>query len=130
MSDPSASDGPPTAAFILSLIAGIWMLAMSGMMAGWAPSWGGAGHGMMGGGMGNPGVMGTGWPWLGLVTGIGVLVGAIGLYARPSVAPTWGIVIVLAAAINLFIGMGGFLASLLGLIGGGLALAGPTQQSS
>lgn len=131
MSHQSSSNGPPIAAFVLSLIAGIWMLAMSGTMTGWAPSWGGPGGGMMGGGwMWNHGVMGSGWPWLGLATGIAVLVGAIGLYVRPTSAPSWGIVILVAAGINLFVGMGGFLASILGLIGGGLALAAAPQQPS
>ncbi len=131
MSEQDSSNGPPTAAFFLSLIAGIWMLAMSGMMAGWAPSWGGTGGGMMGGGwMAGHGVMGVGWGWLGIVTGLAVLVGAVGLYARPATAGSWGVVILAASAINLLVGMGGLLASVLGLIGGGLALAGTSQPSS
>ncbi len=128
MSD--ASPGTVTAAFVLSLIAGIWMVAMSVVMVGWAPSWGGLG-GMMGGGwMGGHGAMGIGWGWLGIVTGLAVLVGAVGLYARPATAASWGVVILVASALNLLVGMGGFLASILGLIGGVVALGGTSQPST
>jgi hypothetical protein len=118
----------PTAAFVLSLLAGLWMLAMGGWLMSWSPTnsqwgWGGMG-GMMGGGwMWGHGVLGLWWPWFGLLAGIVVLVGAVILYSRPSSAPAWGIVILIASALNLFVGMGGFLASVLGIIGGALALS-------
>lgn len=118
----------PTAAFVLSLIAGLWMLVMGGWMWSWGEAWGsgwsGLGPGMMG-----PGGAGWMWghglmlwaPWLGALVGIVVLVGAAALYARPEAASTWGIVIVVASAVNLFLGMGGLLASVLGIIGGAIA---------
>jgi len=112
----------PVAAFVLSLLAGGWMLFAGGMIfgSGWGP-------GPMGGMMGAGGWMwghglGMGWPWLGILAGIIVLVGAAMLYAQPKQAPRWGIVILIASALNLFLGVGGLLASLLGLIGGALAL--------
>jgi len=113
----------PSAAFALTLIAGIWILAMA--VSWWA--WGshpGPGPGMMGGWMSGRGVLGHGsaWMmWVGVVSGLVILSGAIGLYVRPSAAPVWGVVIVAAAAANLFVGFGGFLASILGVVGGTLA---------
>jgi len=64
---------------------------------------------------------------LSLLAGLVVLVGAAMLYARPESAPTWGLVIVVASALNLFLGMGGFLASVLGILGGALAMSGKPQ---
>lgn len=98
----------PVAAFVLSLLAGLWMLLAGGMMGGGSWMWS---HGMVGW-----------WPWFGVVAGIIVLVGAAMLYAQPRQAPAWGIAILVVSALNLFLGMGGLLASLLGLIGGALAL--------
>ena len=108
-------------AFVLSLLAGLWILAVGSMMSGshWGP-------GMMGGWMWGHGMMRgflPWWPWFGIIAGIIVLVGAAMLYARPEQCRGWGIAILVAAALNLFIGMGGVLASLLGISGGALALA-------
>jgi len=109
----------PVAAFVLSLLAGIWMVGAGIVMYPWA-DWGSWmwGHGMMGGHFG-----GVRLPWLGLVFGIVVLLGAAILYARPRVARAWGIVILVASAVNLLFGMGGLIASLLGIAGGVLAIA-------
>jgi hypothetical protein len=121
--EPRPSERPITA-FVLALLAGLWMLAVGGMMAGfnWGPGMMGGwmwGHGMMGGLAPSP----FWWPWFGIIAGIVVLVGAAMLYARPEQRQGWGIVILVASALNLLIGIGGVLASLLGLIGGALALA-------
>ena len=109
----------PVGAFVLSLLAGIWMVGAGIAMYGWVgpTSWM-WGHGMMGGYLG--------WhrlPWLGLVLGIVVLVGAVILYVRPTRAQGWGIAILVASAVNLLFGMGGLLASLLGIVGGAWAVA-------
>jgi len=95
---------------------------MSGYGLAWRSGWGDMG-GMMGGGgwMWGHGMV-SWWPWFGLLAGIVVLVGAAMLYAKPRQAHAWGIVILVASALNLFLGMGGILASLLGIIGGALAL--------
>lgn len=115
----------PTAAFVLSLLAGLWMLAAGGMM-------GGFGWGMMGrspgtGGWmwGQGGIRGLGvwWPWFGVVAGIVVLVGAVMLYVKPEQRRSWGVVIVVASALNFLLGMMGFLAGTLGVIGGVLAMS-------
>ncbi len=114
----------PTAAFILVLIAGIWILAMAVSWWGWGPP-PGASPGMMGGGwMRGRGALALGGPWtawLAVTTGVVLVAGAIGMYARPRTATAWGVVVIVAAAVNLFIGLGGFLASILGIVGGALA---------
>jgi hypothetical protein len=115
----------PTAAFVLSLLAGLWMLAAGGMMGGFG--WGG----MMGGWHGMGGWM-CGWgrrnfgvwsPWFGIFAGIVVLVGAVMLYVKPEQRRRWGVVILVASALNIFFGMMGLLAGTLGVIGGVLALS-------
>lgn len=63
------------------------------------------------------------WPWFGIVAGLIVLLGAAMLYSKPRQRHGWGMVILVLSALNLFLGMGGFLASVLGIIGGALALA-------
>jgi len=125
-------------AFVVSLIAGIWMLAMGGMM-GWGTmgGYGWAGNMMDDGGPGNAsnydwmwqhhrmmhGYWGGGmWSWIGVGSGIAVLIGAIALYSRPSTARAWGIVIVVASAVDLVAGAGGFLAAVLSVVGGVLAI--------
>jgi hypothetical protein len=117
---------PPTAAFVLSLLAGLWMLAAGGMMGGFG--WGG----MMGGWQGMHGWM---WgrsdvrgfplwsPWFGVAAGIIVLIGAVMLYVRSEQRRSWGIVILVVSALNIFLGMMGLVAGTLGVIGGVLALA-------
>lgn len=113
-----------TVPFVLSLLAGLWMLAAGGMMNGFG--WGG----MMGGWHGMGGWMlgqsirtfGVWWPWLGVFAGIAVLVGAVMLYARPEQRRSWGVVILVASALNIFFGMMGLLAGTMGVIGGVLAL--------
>ena len=110
----------PTAAFVLSLLAGLWMLAAGSMMGGFG--WGG----MMGGWIvGRGGIAGSGvwWPWFGAFAGIIVLVGAVMLYVRPEQRRTWGAVILVASALNFLVGMMGLLAGTLGVIGGVLALS-------
>ncbi len=124
----------PTAAFVLSLLAGLWMLAAGAMMRGYG--WGGmmGGHGW-GGMMGSwpemhnwmwgQGIrrLGMWWPWFGVLAGIIVLVGAVVLYIKPEQRRSWGIVVLVASALLLFAGMGNLVAGALGVIGGILAVA-------
>lgn len=117
----------PMVAFVLSLLAGLWIVVVGSMMSGshWGPGMMGGwmwGHGMMRG-LGGFASSSPWWPWLGLIAGIVVLVGAVMLYARPAQSRGWGLAILAASALNLFLGMGGLLASLLGIVGGALALA-------
>lgn len=124
----SPMEQKPTAAFVLSLLAGLWMLATGAMMYGF--NWGEREDWGMGGWMWGHGMMSFGywWPWFGLVAGIVVLIGAAMLYSKPEQSPTWGIVILIASALNFFFGMGGFLAGVLGVIGGALALSWKRQS--
>lgn len=126
------SNAAPVAPFVLSLIAGLLILAGSGLMMGFS----GPGYygGMMGGysGMMN-GYYGMmqgygfgGWFYgmagIGLVAGIIILIGAIMVYTQPSKASTWGALIVIFSILSLF-GMGGFfLGGILGVVGGILAM--------
>ena len=113
----------PIAAFVLSLLAGLSLLARSGMMySGMHGAW----HRRM------PGWMETwdhpafaiGWPWFGTIAGVVLLVAAVALYVRPEARRGWGIVILVTSGLQLLLGMGGFLAGVLGLVGGALALGG------
>jgi hypothetical protein len=119
----------PTVAFVLSLLAGLWMLAAGGMM-------GGFGWGMMGGqygmahrqGMGDwmwgrgMHAFGMSWPWFGLVAGIVVMIGAVMLNVKPEQRHSWGLVILVISVLDVFVGMGGLLAGALGVVGGVLAV--------
>ena len=121
---PSQTEQKPTTAFALSLLAGLWMLASGGMIYGF--NWG---PGAMGGWMWGHGMMSFGywWPWFGIVAGIVVLIGAVMLYNKPEQSQAWGIVILIASTLNFLVGMGGFLAGALGVIGGALALSWRTR---
>lgn len=141
MASNNAVDGTTTAAFILSIIGGIFMIAASGMMAShvsipYYAGMMGAYSGMMGGYYGMMGGYSGMMPWyasgswfygvlaIGVLAGIVVLIGAIMLYARPAQSSTWGILILVFSSLALF-GMGGFfLGAILGAVGGALALVG------
>lgn len=120
----------PTAAFVLSLLAGLGLLARSGMMYRWShEGW----HGRMGPWMGDwgPGdFFALGWPWLGVVAGILLLVAAVALYVRPEARRAWGIVIFVTASLHLLFGMGGFLPAVLALVAGALAVLGGRVPST
>jgi len=123
-------------AFILSLIGGILMLLGGGASSMWS-MFGGLGlRGMMGGfnGMmwGYQGMMGSlgvplglmsGFFFIGLVSGILVTISAVMLNTRPSEHMVWGRII-LVFSITSLLGMGGFFAgTILGIIGGALAMS-------
>ena len=114
----------PTAAFVLSLLAGLWMLGAVGMMGGFG--WGGMMGGWqgMGGWMWGRGMRSFGiWsPWFGVFAGILVLIGAVMIYVKPEQRRGWGVAILVTSALNFFVGMGGLIAGTLGVIGGVLAL--------
>ncbi len=124
----------PTAAFILSLVAGVFILLGGGMMT-MIGSWlGNYGYGMMGRYVGSDGMMGTGYGMmgfalgamgiLGLIFGAIVIISALMLNSKPEQHSTWGSVIVLFSVLSIFgSAMGGFGVGLvLGLIGGVLAI--------
>lgn len=113
-----------TVPFVLSLLAGLWMMSAGSMMGGFG--W----NSMMGNGEGMYGWMwgrgmhafGMSWPWFGVLAGIVVLIGAVMLYVRPEQSRNWGLLILVASALNVFVGIGGVLAGALGIVGGVLAL--------
>ena len=111
----------PIAAFVLSLLAGLSLLARSGMMYGGMH---GPWHGRVGGWMEGWGShpFAIGWPWFGTIAGVVLLVAAVALYLRPEARRGWGIVSVVTSGLHLLLGMGGFLAGVLGVVGGVLAL--------
>ena len=139
----------PTAAFVLSLLAGIFILLSGGMrymMSSLIGSNGGF-EGMMGGYGGFGGMMnsyngyGSGYGYgygmmrglglmfslmgiLSLVFGIIVIISALMLNRRPHEHTTWGILILVFSVLSAFGSMmGGFsIGVLLGLIGGVLAI--------
>ncbi len=139
----------PTAAFVISLLAGIFILlggGMMSMMSSLIGSYGGYGGygGMMGGygGYGGFGGMMNGYNGfgygmmrslgfgfglmgiLGLVFGIIVIVSALMLNNRPKEHKTWGILILVFSVLSVFGSiMGGFgIGLLLGIVGGILAI--------
>ena len=122
------SKSSQTMAFVLSLLAGLWMLGMGVMMASWAVGgeyswmWG---HGMMRGFYSS-----LWWPWFGAIAGALVLLGAVMLMAKPAQRRGWGILIIIVSALNFFVGMGGFVAGILGIIGGALAISNVQEGNS
>lgn len=123
-------------AFILSLIAGILMLVSGALSALWFMSGGFITNGMMGGFGGMMGGYGNmmdgfgvasgfmiGLSFLGLISGVIVIVGALMLNARPAEHLTWGALILVFSIIS-FAGMGGFwIGALMGIAGGAIALS-------
>ena len=129
----------PTAAFVLSLMAGLLILAGSGLAMGSSgqPSYyyggmmGGYG-GMMNGYYGMMGGYGSGWFYglaaIGLISGVIVLVGAAMIYNNPGKVAGWGALILAFSIVSLF-GMGGFfIGAILGVVGGILSLTWKPEQ--
>lgn len=110
-------------AFWISLLGGLWMLLSGRFMYGsFMNRPRGWGHHHLLWGRGMMGHFGWGWPWIGLVAGTVVIVSAIVLYAYPRYRRSMGMTIVLVSLLNLFLGMGGMMASALGIVGGVIAL--------
>lgn len=110
-------------AFVLSLVGGLLIL-LGGVVSVFWLSWmwsGMMGHMMMGW----PG-MGLGFPLIGLVSGLMVLIGAFMLSSRPRERAAWGTLIIVFSVTGLLGGGGLLIGSILGIIGGALAL---TQEA-
>lgn len=128
----TATEPKPMAAFVLSLIAGLWMLTTRGlswrlmgpMVMRWPWFW----HHRMFRGAGDVIPFLRWWSWLGTVAGILVLVGAVVIYTRPQQSMVWGKIILIASAVSLIIGLGGFLPGILGIVAGALAIAWGKQR--
>lgn len=141
MSNRQKEYGRPMAAIILSFVAGIWILIAAGSMSLWyysgppqeslygrpapyGPMQNGAGwswmwrHHQMMHAYGGTFM----WTWLGLVSGVVVILGAAALLFSPGLAVIWGAVILAASLLAMLAGAGGFLGGIIGVIGGTLAL--------
>jgi hypothetical protein len=121
----------PTAAFVLSLIGGIFILLGGGMMSmlgyefrGMMSSYGGWGYGMMKPSFGMMGLAFGAMGILGLVFGVIVIISAIMLNSKPQEHTTWGTLIVIFSVLSIVgSAMGGFgIGLVLGLVGGVLAI--------
>jgi hypothetical protein len=127
-----AGSEKPTAAFVLSLVAGIFVLLGGGAMAMMGSFIGYYGYGMMGGywrGMigSGLGMVGLGFGLmgiLGLIFGVILVISALMLNNKPQEHATWGSLIVLLIVLSIFTSaMGGFgVGLILGLVGGILAI--------
>ena len=116
-----SSSEKPTAAYALSLIAGVLIL-LNGAVIGFVPGLIAA----IPGASAVPGFVG-GILWtvsiVILVFGVIVLLSAVMLYQNPMRKTTWGVLILLFSILSI-VGGGGFLVgTILGIIGGALALA-------
>ncbi len=102
----------PTAAFVLSLIGGIFIL-LAGLLIG-----------LIGFAVTLPiGGFGAVAGLLGIVWGIIVLIGASMLYSRPEQHATWGVIILVFSIVSWFGAIGGFfIGFILALIGGILGI--------
>lgn len=123
----------PMAAFVVSLLAGLWMLvpSVAGCMGGhgWMRRGGmmdGMRHGGMGTWMWRHGYMhdsmtvGT-WSWIGLALAVFVCIAATIVYARPQARTAWGVAIMVGSVAAAATGVG-FLPAVMGVVGGMLAV--------
>lgn len=133
----SVGDFGPLGGFVLSLVAGVLILAgglamlgyysgpYGGMMGGYSGTMGGYGGGMMNGYyamMQRVGGWLYGFAVVGIAAGVLVMFGAIMMYDRPRQANTWGALVLVFSAISLFGAGGFFVGAMLGIVGGILAL--------
>jgi hypothetical protein len=58
------------------------------------------------------------WPFIGIAASLVVLLGAVVIAFKPSVARGWGFVILIASTVALMVGGVGFISGLVGAIGG------------
>jgi hypothetical protein len=127
----------PTAAFLLSLVAGVFIILGGGMMSmlgygfmGMMDRYGGLGGsygrwgGMMGPGFGMMGFAFGMMGFLGLIFGVIVIISALMLNSKPQEHTTWGTLVLIFSVISIFgSAMGGFgIGLILGIIGGILAI--------
>jgi hypothetical protein len=127
----------PTTAFLLSLVAGVFIILGGGMMSmlgygfmGMMDRYGGLGGsygrwgGMMGPGFGMMGFAFGMMGFLGLIFGVIVIISALMLNSKPQEHTTWGTLVLIFSVISIFgSAMGGFgIGLILGIIGGILAI--------
>jgi len=137
-----AQNEKPTAAFVLSLLAGLFILIGGGAMSmlGWGfgrmmGNWGGmmgSGYGMMGLGYGMLGIAFGMMGIISLIFGVIIVIAALMLNSNPKEHNTWGIVILIFSVLSIFGGaMGGFgIGLILGIVGGILAITWKPPQGT
>ena len=119
----------PTAAFVLSLIGGIFILLDGILLAvvGSAIAIGGlAGSGTAGGIVSAIGA-------IGVIFGLIIIIGGVMMYQKPQSHTMWGVIVLILSLISIITGGGFIIGLILGLIGGILALVfkpslGPTAM--
>lgn len=116
-----SSSEKPTAAFALSLIAGI-LIFINGAVLGAvgsfiAPFIPGASETAL-----ITGILGS-LTAIGVILGIIMILAAVLLYRNPAQKTMWGVIILVLSIISIFIGGGFIIGLILGIIGGALALA-------
>jgi len=130
----------PTTAFIISLIAGVFIILGGGIMSilgygfmGMMGRYGNYGgwNGMMGPGFGMMGFAFGMMGILGLVFGVIVIISALMLNSKPQEHTTWGTLILVFSVLSIFgSAMGGFgIGLILGIIGGILAITWKPPQT-
>lgn len=110
----------PTAAFVLSLIGGIFILLVGALIAAVFATLGGllGGFGLGDFGMGMA-LLGT----VGLIVGLIIIVAAAMLYMRPQQHVIWGVLILILAIVSIPFAFGGFIIGfILALVGGILGI--------
>ena len=115
-----SSSEKPTAAFALSLIAGILIL-INGAILGAVGSFIGPHIPGMGEKALVTGILGT-LMAVGIIIGLIVIVAAVMLYRNPAQKTGWGVTVLVLSIISIFIGGGFIIGLILGIIGGALAL--------
>jgi hypothetical protein len=121
------ADQKPTVAFVLSLLAGVFIIvgggarAMMGALIGRYRRYSGmmVGHGVFARMMRGLGIGFRLIEFVGVVFGIMVIVSALMLYSRPSGHTAWGALILVFSVLSVFGSIFGFV---LGIIGGILAI--------
>lgn len=110
-------------AFWLTMLGGLWMLLPSYSMHGnFTRRFEGWGHHHMMRDFNMTGYFGLGWPWVGFIAGVIAIVCAAVIYAYPRYHRSMGTTVLIVSLLNLFFGMGGMMASALGIVGGVVAL--------
>ncbi len=123
-----SSEEKPSAAFILSLIAGILIL-INGVAIGAVRSFIGPYIPGMGERALVKSILGT-VMMVGIILGVIVIIAAVMLYRNPTQKTMWGIIILVLSIISLFIGGGFIIGLILGIIGGALALSWKPKAST
>ncbi|KAA0001217.1 MAG: hypothetical protein FE048_05785 [Thermoplasmata archaeon] len=106
------AENKPTAAFAISLVAGIfilinglWIAAVGTLLAFLLPA------------------IGAAIAAIGLVFGIIVLIAALMMYSKPKQSKAWGAIVLVFSLLSIIIGGGFIIGMILGIVGGALGLA-------